>query len=122
MTNIQMANHLFDLAVKVRWGILNSFAEQVANNRALSARQLEIVMKAEALLAERASQPQVNVPEGRTTVAIKVIKLKEQESFAPVAKRFHSTGWSPSFQSPVTMVTKVLGETAEGAKVWGNLP
>jgi hypothetical protein len=116
------SNRMTELAKTVRWSILNSFAEQLANNRPLSEKQLAVVLKAEMIVAERKDQPTIVTPEGRVAVTFKVIKLKDEESFAPVAKRFHSTGWSPSFQSPVTIVTKVLGETADGAKVWGNLP
>ena len=118
------SNRLVELAKIVRWDILNSFAEQLANNRPLSEKQLAVVMKAELLVAEREAKPTIVTPEGRVAVTFKVIKLKDEESFAPVATpRFRTTGWGwkPS-PSPVTIVTKVLGETAEGAKVWGNLP
>lgn len=117
------SNRMTELAKTVRWSILNSFAEQLANNRPLSEKQLAVVLKAEMIVAERKSQPTIVTPEGRVAVTFKVIKLKDEESFSPVAKRFHSTGWaSTSWSSPVTIVTKVLGETAEGSKVWGNLP
>lgn len=114
MTSIALANRLSEMSEKINWSILQSFANQVLNGRELSSRQLEVVMKAEDILAKRASDKDalasLPTPSGRTTATFKVVNLKE------CSFRFHNG------QCGVTTSTKVLGVLANGVKVWGTLP
>ncbi|NBO52189.1 MAG: hypothetical protein EBU83_01960 [bacterium] len=108
------ASRLTFLADSIGWNLLHSFADQVLNGRTLSARQMEVVAKAEALLAKRNAEKEalanVPVPEGRTSVTFRIVKFKES-SF-----RFHGG------MHGVSTSIKVVGVMANGVKVWGTLP
>jgi hypothetical protein len=108
------ASRLTFLADSIGWSLLHSFADQVLNGRTLSARQMEVVAKAEALLAKRNAEKEalanVPVPEGRTSVTFRIVKFKES-SFT-----FHGGRFGTS------TTIKVVGVMANGVKVWGTLP
>jgi len=108
------ASRLTFLADSIGWSLLHSFADQVLNGRTLSARQMEVVAKAEAILAkreaEKAAAADLPVPEGRVTATFRIVKFKES-SFTFHGGRF---GTSTSI--------KVVGVMANGVKVWGTLP
>jgi hypothetical protein len=108
------ASRLTLLADTLGWSLLHSFADQVLDGRTLSARQMEVVAKAEAVFAkreaEKAAAADLPVPEGRVTATFRIVKFKES-SFTFHGGRF---GTSTS--------VKVVGVMANGVKVWGTLP
>lgn len=108
------ASRLTLLADTLGWTLLHSFADQVVSGRTLSARQMEVVAKAEAVFAkreaEKAAAADLPVPEGRVTATFRIVKFKES-SF-----RFHGGRWG------VSTSVKVVGVMANGVKVWGTLP
>lgn len=108
------ASRLTLLADTLGWTLLHSFADQVLDGRTLSARQMEVVAKAEAVFAkreaEKAAAADLPVPEGRVTATFRIVKFKES-SF-----RFHGGRFGTSTS------IKVVGVMANGVKVWGTLP
>lgn len=108
------ANHLSEMGDALGWTILHSFADQIFNGRELSARQMEVVQKATAILASRKAEKEASAslptPEGRVQASFRIVKFKES-SFT-----FHG-----GMHGTSTSV-KVVGVMANGVKVWGTLP